>query len=115
MDDLRNEIHELAKLMKIHMQQSQRKNNSNPMTIKWWQTLIGVAAVVISVGINWGVSTTRLSNVETQIEDFKESISKVETDLLELKLKQARDDQLLVTIEKTLKEVKEDVKKLADK
>jgi peptidoglycan hydrolase CwlO-like protein len=91
--------------------------------LKWLQSAIAVLAVIIGLGITWGITTTELATHQTQISELKETvkdersmykneIDKLKAEVMELKLKDATKDQILVTIQKDLAEVGQDVKKL---
>ena len=80
----------------------------------WIQALIAIVAVILSLGISWGITTAKLSAMETTMKGYKEEISKLENDVHTLQLAQARDDLLFKTIDATLGELKDDVKKLVE-
>lgn len=90
---------------------------------KWIQAIIGLVAVLLSLGVSYGVTTANLSTQKDAIEkaqgdikelekDYKEQVAKLENDIQALQLSQVRDDQLFKAIKETLNEVKQDVKTL---
>ena len=100
-----------------------KKQNSLPTVMEqsskamgWVKQLIGVLGVVIALGIHWGVVTTKIGILEEKNRQMKldhaEQISKLDNDVHELQLKQARDDELLRSMQGTLQEMSSDLKSL---
>jgi len=97
---------------------------------KWIQGLIALVAVILSLGVSYGVTTTKLASLQDKNSSLKGEISKLEgkleahqkaekaekeklqADVHALQLSQARDDQLFKSMEKNFDELKSDVKKL---
>ena len=90
---------------------------SSSKYIGWIQGMAGLVVLVIGLGINWGITKTKLEVLETTVEAQKtlmlDRLEKAEQDVHELQLKQAGDDQLLKNIQSSVEEIKADVKKLA--
>lgn len=91
--------------------------------MKWLQTLIAVVVVIAGAGVTWGITRSEITHLQTQISEIKEQrkdeqilhreeVSKMQEEILSLKLKAATVDTTLNNIESDVAEIKEDVKKL---
>jgi hypothetical protein len=84
--------------------------------LKWLQTAIAIIAVIIGLGINWGITKTKLEVLSTRQEEtvanYQERTKTLEEQVRELQIKQASNDQILQTIQSDIREIKDDVKKL---
>ena len=84
----------------------------------WVQGLIALIAVVLSIGMSYGVATVKLENLESQIEtmqaEHKEQITKLDGEVHVLQMAQVRDDTVLESIRVKLDGVAADVKKLLE-
>ncbi len=78
--------------------------NGNKM-MKLINGLIGLVAIVVSLGVTWGIVTTKTTAMAEDIVALKSSVHQLE-------LAQAGDDKSLESIEKTLEEVRIDVRSL---
>ena len=131
---LKDQQEAISHLSKQQEQQAQKPSEGvmeqSGKLVKWIQGVIALVAIVLSVGVSYGVSTAKLSSLETanatlkgeiqklegKLEAHKEAEKtdkeKLETAVHELQLAQARDDQLFKSMDKSLEELKTDVKKL---
>ena len=110
-DDLRQQIQIFTSLVKT-LQDRPDAIETSRKYLSWLQAVVGMGIIVIGLGINWGITTTKIGILEANIESSQEHISKLENDIHALQLSQARDDQLLILIQSTLKEVRDDIKTL---
>jgi len=108
-----NELKQMLTNKQASVEDQVEKSNK---FIRWFQGLAAICVMLITLGINWGMTTARLdiieNNLETQKTSFTNKIQQIENDVLELQLKQAGDDQILQTIQGDLLEIKTDVKEL---
>lgn len=89
--------------------------------LRWMQTVIALILVIAGLGMNWGITKAEMATQKTQIAELKEDVrdeqklrkaevDKLKVGVLELQLGKAANDQLMVTIQSTLDEIKSDVK-----
>ena len=92
----------------------------------WITTVITIIAVVISLGINWGVTKSELTSLQTQITKSEEQAAKKETldrmekskitqDVMELKMKGAADEQWRTSTTESLKKINTAVERLVQR
>lgn len=125
-----------------HLEGKRTLEDARDNTTKWltWgKALIGLVVFVVMIGFNMGVSLYKLDAVDTNVENltlkvstletqldskiqtevtklksnFEGKISKHESDILELQLKQAAQSPIITQIQKDVTEIKHDVKKLS--
>ena len=119
--DLNNKISDLEKLMQQMIVANKRPDavTESRKYLGWLQSVIALVVVVIGLGINWGITTTKMGVIENTQKEQKlqhnSEINKLQHDVHELQLKQAKDDQLLVTIKEDVKEIKRNVEALAER
>ena len=117
----------LAAIMERLEQQEKRNQETNDLSkarddstkwMDWIKGLIGLLVLLVGLGINWGISKTKIEVLETKIDAVERTmdarIMKVEEDVHELQIKQASNDPVITQIQKDVTEIKADVKKLAD-
>jgi archaellum component FlaC len=118
-DDLKKELDELKDLIKSRPSDLEASRDNNNKWMGWIRNLVAVVAVLIGLGVNWGVTKTKIEVQEAYIaaldERVTERINKMDADIHELQLKQAGYDQLLQTIKEDVAEIKKDVKSIADR
>lgn len=120
--ELEKQIEELKALV---IAQAKRPNDvesaveTSKKYIGWIQSVIAVAAVVIGLGINWGVTKTKIEVLEGTVDHMEQvlqgRLDKAENDVHELQLKQAGDDQILRVIQTDIAEIKKDVKQIIER
>jgi outer membrane murein-binding lipoprotein Lpp len=106
-------------LEKLTAQQAEKPDvvASSGKYFKWIQGIIALVAVLISLGVSWGVSSYKLDTLQTDLtkmevkverieEDHEEEIEKLEGSIHTLELAQVRDDQLFKSIEEKLEDMK---------
>jgi hypothetical protein len=120
--ELEKQIEELKALV---LAQSQKPNDvetaleKTSKFAKYIQSIVALVIIIVGLGVNWGISTTKISVLEQRVASFEElmttRIGKTEQDIHELQLKQAADDQLLQTMQSDITEIKTDVKKIIER
>lgn len=71
---------------------------------KWYiGPLTTILILIAGLAVQWGMVNMTVTYLEDRVE-------KLETKVMELNLKQARDDTLIVTIKEDIAEIKDDVK-----
>jgi len=115
---------EAAEATQQHGTVSQAVDSSGKI-LKWLTTVISILAVIIGLGVNWGMTKAELSTVSTQISEIKEDrdkkevLWKAETDklraeVIELQIKGAADDQWRTQTTRTLDKIEKALDKLAN-
>ena len=118
-EELQKQIEELKGMVQMRRATDGNGNQAAAKYLKWIQGIIGVSVIVVGLGINWGISQTKISvqaekiaALENRLED---RVGKLNNELHELQLKQAKDDQILITIQEGVAEIRKDVKALAER
>lgn len=128
-DEVKKELDELKELL---MAQIAKPNTLDVSAkyVNWIRGIIGLAAVIIAVGISWGVTTTKLTSMETSIirieATLDTNITRIESeaktkndeqdaDIGTLQTASTKTAVLLEGMQKTLEEVRGDVKKILEK
>lgn len=120
-EHLEQEIQELKQM--ILDQKGQGLISSTKSSMKWLQSVIALILVVAGLGVNWGISTSKIAALESRVEEMKanheaemklarDEIDKLQSEVIEIKLHNAAGDQILNVIVKDLDEIKTDLKKL---
>jgi len=104
------------------------RQNTNPIEknykiFSWVQALVALVAVILSVGISYGIVTTKISSLEAANDVIEQRLEKYNTvattrherldeEIRQIQLKQRTIETTLDNINKTLEEVRYDVKRL---
>jgi hypothetical protein len=118
---LEEEIESLKALIISNRQPDAIDTSSRYM--KWIQSIIAIVIVIAVLGINWGISTSRISALEVRLTEVKESshaihtlkqheIDKLKEEVMALKVSNGSKDTILVVIQKDVDEIKNDIKTL---
>jgi Tfp pilus assembly protein PilO len=106
-----------------HLSSIEQSIDKSSKYIRWLQSIIALAIVVVGMGVTWGLTQGKITTLETEVTTLKETVqveriltkeerNKLHTDLITMQVKQASVDQLLNGIREDVAEIKEDVKKL---
>ncbi len=115
-EDLEKLIHEMLGSNQDHFK---KNTDDSRKYLGWLQSIIAIVVVIVGLGVTWGITTTKLSVMEAtqqeQKRQYHADISKLQANVHELQLKQAKDDQLLITIKEDVGEIKKSLQALAER
>lgn len=119
LEELRRRCDVLEALLEKSSLPLEKVVTSSGKYVKWIQGILGLLIVVVTLGISWGVTTTKIEVIETTVQHQKlvvgSRLEKTEEDIHELQLKQAGNDQILKNDQLTIYEIKADVKALTQR
>ena len=87
-----------------------KKNGNGNGVFKGLQALIYIFVILIGMGVSWGVATAKLGSVEADVREVKARQQMSDTNIQNIQIKEAADDQILKRIEIDISEIKTDLK-----
>ena len=74
--------------------------------------MLTISMVVCGLATSWGVTKTSLDIVENKTKELEVTIKEHENKIREIQIKQAGSTEILKNIQKSLEEIKEDLRAL---
>lgn len=92
------------------------KNTDSPSRILQWVVLIlPLLVILIGLGVTWGISQAGIEEVKASVRQLETEKKVVEKEIVDLKILQTRDSEVLNYIMNDLQEIKSDLKEIKKK
>lgn len=92
------------------------KGTDSPSRIlQWVVSILPLLALFVALGVTWGMSQAGIEEVKASVHQLESEKKVIEKDIVDLKILQTRDSEVLNHIMNDLQEIKNDLKEIKRK
>lgn len=77
---------------------------------KYLGSIVTILVLICGLAVNWGVMTVSIDHLEDRVSKAEDSQFRLQIQVSQLEINQARDNSTLESIEKTMAEIKEELR-----
>jgi len=77
---------------------------------KYVGSIITIIILICGLAVNWGMMSARTDHLATRVEKCEESQFKLQLEVANVQINQARDNSTLTSIKTTMEEIKDEIR-----